>query len=384
MNSAALPPLLGLIEIPRTFTVTAVCAANACKLRMLAASDPRLDRLGSGPKASAGSLYHALIHEWALASDADPAQYFDSRAEAWDDELRQSPRTAHQAPLRSTMSGVDWITFKRKALAAMIRARNPATPVIPRSPLARPAGSQREHLFESDTLRLRGKPDLIRFRGPANLEIRDFKSGLIWQEDGKLKASIALQMHAYGLLIAEREPGTTIKLVVDDGEAIEVPFDHETRTRARNRIDGLFLGLEAGRRVNAGELASPGSDCSMCAIRHLCPAYRAAAPLWWRALPQDLERIPEDTWGNITAVETGSFGVRVRLTDAAGRSVQIDSLSPRHGFEFDDIGRSVWFFGLTVRGHGRSPDGIRFQPHNFFEFPRDGRDRRAWALEVFA
>jgi len=403
MNAAPLPAPLGIIEIPRTFTVTAVCTATACKLRIVAASDLRLDRLGSGPKASMGSLYHALIYEWALSGDTDPVSFFDTLTAAWDEELRQNPRTAHQAPLRATMNAVDWISFRRKALAAMARARIPT--VATAAPAAgdsaavlaastgagggcsfagRSLSTQREKMFESETLRLRGKPDLVRRRSPKDIEIRDFKSGVIWQGDGRLKESIVLQMYAYGLLIDERERGAEIELVVDDGEGVAVPFDRENRVRVRNMFAGLLSGLEAGKRVNAEELASPGADCGTCAIRHLCPAYRAAAPLWWRTFPKASERIPHDTWGSITGVETSSSGVRIRLADAAGRSVQIDNLDARHGFGTDDVGRYVWFFGLTVRGYGRSPDGIRFQPHNFFELPRDGGDRRAWTVEVYS
>lgn len=381
MNTRRLPPAFSELTIPETFSVTSICAMESCRLRLVATSDPTVEKLIAGPKAAAGSFHHDVIQSWASSHLDDAEAFLEERLAAWDAASRANPRTAHLSPLRSTMSGFEWIGFRRRIIDAMMRARSGR---FPPTAARSTRHADREKVRSSPSLRIRGKPDLVCYPQQSRIQIRDFKTGLIWEENGALKQSILRQMSLYGLLLADEDPGAVIELVVDDGESTIVPFTREDARRTRIWLAELLSGMEVGRKVRALELSSPGAECRTCPVRHLCAAYRQTAPEWWKAfLPVGINA-PHDTWGVVTQVGRLGELVRMRILDDAGRAVQVDMLSPRHEFVAGDLGRAVSFFGLMTRGSGRSHNGRRYHPHNFYEMPRDGAERRAWTLEAFA
>ena len=118
--------------------------------------------------------------------------------------------------------------------------------------------------------------------GPRTLEVRDFKTGATLDERGEIKEGIALQLQAYGLLLLESQPGADVRLVVDDGEEREVPFDFDARRKATDEVMRITGSMPPAGPASAEELTRPGSSCLACSIRHVCPAYRATAPAWWK------------------------------------------------------------------------------------------------------
>lgn len=239
--------------------------------------------------------------------------------------------------------------------------------------------------LESRNLRLRGRADRIRRLGPRILEVRDFKTGATLDERGEIKEGIALQLQAYGLLVLEAQPGADVRLVVDDGEEREVPFDVDARRKATDEVMRITRSMPPAGPASAEELPRPGTSCLGCSVRHVCPAYRANAPAWWKQYPSNIDRLSNDVWG--TALEVLGVGqerVDLVLRDDAGRRVRIDGLSDRHGLTPSVAGKRIWFFGLEATGATRGFDGARFHPRTFHELPRDRMERQAWALQVFS
>jgi hypothetical protein len=229
---------------------------------------------------------------------------------------------------------------------------------------------------------LRGSADSVRWLGSGRYEIRDFKTGVTLDEYGQIKGGIVLQLHAYGLLLLECLPGAEVRLVVDDGQEREVPFDLEERQRAKETIISMTASMPKAGSVAVDDLARPGIGCVTCSIRHVCSAYRATAPIWWKHYPTGVDRLPNDVWG--TALEvTGEGDVDVILRDDAGRRIRVDGVAARHQISSSLVERQIWLFGLEATGATRGFDGSRFHPRAFHELPRDRMERRAWALHVF-
>jgi PD-(D/E)XK nuclease superfamily len=237
--------------------------------------------------------------------------------------------------------------------------------------------------MESVRLRLRGRADRVQRIGPHLFEVRDFKTGATLEENGDIKEEIVLQLRAYGLMLLEQHPRAEVRLVVDDGCEREVSFDTRARRDAESKISALAKSMPASSVVSAMSLASPGRSCWSCPVRHICPAYQAAAPSWWRQYPEGIERISSDTWGEVLAVNITDT-VDVVMRDHAGRRVRIARIDPRHGIDGQHVGDRLWLFGLDATGATRGFDGKRFHPRSFHELPRDRVERRAWVLQVFS
>ncbi len=379
-----IPPQITEVTVPECFSPSALGSSGECRLRLVIASLPRTggpERLVSGPEAAVGTLLHRVLERAGRGTNASPEEIFREEYDRAVGDLRRDPRRAHFAELASTRSLAEWARVKAWVLARAARETGPRTSSGRRGSVEeRVEGA--EVALESRTLRLRGKADRIRQLGPRLFEVRDFKTGATLDEQGQIKDHIALQLQAYGLLLLERRQGVEVRLVVDDGEDREVAFEADARVAAKGALRRITGTMPPPGPALAEELASPGQRCWGCSARHVCPAYRARAPLWWKEFPRGVERLPNDVWGTVLEV-LGADRVDVVLRDDAGRRVRIDGLDARHGIASSFVGRRLWLFGLEATGATRGFDGARFHPRSFHELPRDRMERRAWALEIF-
>jgi RecB family exonuclease len=374
------------VTVPDCFSPSALWSSGECRLKLIVASLRHAEwneRLASGPEAAVGTLLHRVLERAGREDGASPDDIFHEEYERAVDEMRRDPRRAHFAELASTKSLAEWTRVKAWVLARAGHvvetgrfrgSRAPATQRIvgPEVPL------------ESLTLRLRGKADRIRRLGQRTFEVRDFKTGATLDEHGEIKEGIALQLRAYGLLLLERQPGAEVRLMVDDGEEREVPFDVDARGRATDEVMRITSSMPPAGPASAEELPRPGTSCFGCSVRHVCPAYRANAPVWWKQYPSSIDRLSNDVWGTALEVLRQDRGtVDLVLRDDAGRRVRIDGLDDRHGLTSSAAGERIWLFGLEATGATRGFDGARFHPRAFHELPRDRMERRAWALQVF-
>jgi RecB family exonuclease len=379
-----LPPFIVEVTVPDCFSPSALGSSGDCKLKLVIASLARREwreRLASGPEAAVGTLLHRVLERAGQGTTNSPEEIFREEYERATDEIRRDPHRAHFAELAATKSLAEWTRVKAWVLARAARENATSTSRGPRAGGARPALGTEVGL-ESRALRLRGKADRIRQLGPRMFEVRDFKTGTTLDERGEIKQEIAMQLQAYGLLLLERQRGAEVRLVVDDGEEREVPFDLDARRAAKEVLTGITGSMPPAGLASARELTSPGPSCWGCPIRHVCPAYRANAPGWWKQYPSNVDRLSNDVWGAALEV-LGEGRVDLVLRDDAGRRVRIDGLDDRHGIAPSLVGKRIWFFGLEATGATRGFDGARFHPRSFHELPRDRLERRAWALHVF-
>jgi RecB family exonuclease len=370
--------------VPDCFSASALGSAAECPLKLVISSVRSSDwreRLISGPESAVGTLFHRVLERTNQEDRASPERIFQEEYERTVRELRRDPRRAHFAELASTKSLVEWSRVKAWVLA---RAAQAGTATVSRwrssDPARSPTGT--EVWLESRKLRLRGRADKIRRLGPSLFELRDFKTGVTLDEQGQVKKEIALQLQAYGLMLLESRPSADVQLVVDDGEERYIPFDFDSRRAATDEIVRMTAPMPPAGRASAAELARPGRSCFACPVRHVCTAYLAIAPSWWRQYPSSINRLPNDSWGSAVEV-VGQGQVDIVLRDAAERRVRIDGLADRHGITSSVVGKQVWLFDLQATGATRGFDGGRFHPRSFHELPRDRMERRAWATQAF-
>lgn len=379
-----LPPPMAEVTVPDCFSPSALGSSGGCRLKLAIMSLPRsgwTERLATGPDAVVGALLHRVLERAARNAGSSPDEIFREEYERAVNEVQQDPRRVHFAELASMWSMAEWNRVKSWVLARASRERPPTG--------TRGAPSRGERTLigpeiglKSTTLRLRGKADRIRQPSPGVFEVRDFKTGATLDEHGDVKAEMVLQLRAYGLMVLERSPGATVRLVVDDGEEREVPFDVEAQRDTEAALRQIVDAMPAPGSARAEALAVPGKACWGCSIRHVCPGYRAIAPEWWKEYPAGIERLSNDTWGTVLEI----FGERqpdVVLRDEAGRRVRVDGVGSRHSITNALVGKRIWFFGLEATGATRGFDGARYHPRCFHEHPRDSLERRACTLHAF-
>lgn len=381
-----LPAALENISVPSLFSPSSLGAAKGCGLRLAASSLSRTEvssQLPAGPEASVGQLVHRVLERAAKGSESSAEELFDDEYRRVAVAIASDPRRAHLADLSSTKTPAQWANLRAWVLSRVSSTRRKGVKVSVNS-MRRDRGGVEgaERSFESTTLRLRGRADLVRRVDPDLVEVRDYKSGGVLDGDGEVKREVALQLQAYGLLVLEREPRVTVRLIIDDGTDREVEFGPEARAEAAEAIAAITTTMPLPGVVPVATLARPGDACWGCPVRHVCSSYRAQAPEWWTRYPPELSSAPLDVWGQVLEHRTGESQIVV-LRDAASRRVRITGIDGRHGLS-DATGEHLWFFGLEATGASRGFDGTRFHPRSFHERPRDALERRAWATVIYS
>jgi len=381
-----LPAELENMSVPSMFSPSSLGAAKGCGLRLAASSLARtelLNRLPAGPEASVGQLVHRVLERAVKDSEGSAEELFDDEYGRVVAAIASDTRRAHLTDLSSTKAPAQWANLRAWVLSRVSAARHRVvTSRIGSKRRDRGGVEGAERSFESTTLRLRGRADLVRRIDQDVFEVRDYKSGGVLDGDGEVKREIALQLQAYGLLVLEREPRATVRLIVDDGTDREVEFGPEAQAEAAEAIMAITTIMPLPAIVPVATLARPGDACWGCPIRHICSAYRGQAPEWWTRYPPELSSAPLDVWGQVLEHRAGEGQVIV-LRDGANRRVRVTGVDSRHGLS-DSVGKQLWFFGLEATGASRGFDGTRFHPRSFHEQPRDALERRAWTTVVYA
>ena len=377
-----LPSSLTAVEIPPFFSPSVLGTWGGCRLKLIAMSRGlrSIDRLNASPELSIGTFAHRVIERFANeGNDLSPAQIFDDEYIHLRERLLNDPLRSHFADLATTKTVAEWAVLRGWILSRCERQPRPAAQF---RGARGPRSTGTELSLQSARLRLRGSADRVRRMSANEFEIRDFKSGSIFADDGAIKLEIKLQLQAYGLMVVERHPRAVVRLLVDDGHEHEVEFNAAAREEARRTIMSITNTVPQAGLVETSELTSPGPGCWGCSVRHVCNAYRTAAPGWWNEYPVDLPTISRDTWGTVSEIRAGPT-VDAVVRDAAGRRVRIDRLDTRHGIAHVDIGQKLWMFDLESTVVSRDFSGNRFHPRGFHELPRDRRERRAWRLQIY-
>jgi RecB family exonuclease len=328
-----------------------------------------------------------VLERWSQDPEAvNPGSIFDAEYLSLSEKLARDPDRQHFADLVQTFGLTEWSRLRAWAIRrceAVPQRSSKAADSKPEAEKAAGLTLGAEVLLISRTLRLRGRADRISRVGRNAFEIRDYKTGSVLDEAGRVKEEVALQLRAYGLMILEHHPTASVRLIVDDGLDHEVEFDEAARIAALKAIEDIVARMPAAGILQIDRTARPGAGCFGCRVRHICPPYRAAAPRWWAEYPAEINRIPNDTWGSVVEIVHTSNTVQVMLMDEAGRRVRIDGLERRHGLTDGLIPERVLFFELEASGPARDFNGRKFHPRSFHEIARDRRERRAWNTQSF-
>jgi hypothetical protein len=242
-----------------------------------------------------------------------------------------------------------------------------------------PDGSWTEVPMEAPALRLRGRADVVQRRG-GDVVIRDLKTGRVLSEDGRVIAHIERQMRLYGAMAHIVWPDSRVSLVVDHGIEHEVGFSAEQERDVIAWLVEVLDRLPGGRDVDTEPLAKVGAACEGCAHRHICPAYRCAAPVNWRGASP--VRMPLDTWGEVLTIAARQDAlVDLTIRDSAGRTVKVFGLA---AFRVCEVGPGdrIWLFGLRTTDKRGGPD-LWQHPHNFLEVADVDPFARAWTVQSF-
>jgi RecB family exonuclease len=379
-----LPEALATVTVPRFFTPTALSLANDCHLRLVLQSAPRgLASLPAGPPAALGTLTHRFLALCA-ASPESAATIFNRAYNDVKAALAADSATAHYTDLSKVLGAPAWSRFR----FALIDQRGES----PRAGHARllesgtRASTSRfgnERTLTSVDLRLKGRADRISRLPDGTIEVRDHKTGEIFDTSGALDASVQDQLRCYGLMLLESDSTSTIRLVVDDGDDHEIPFTTTDRRKLKRRLTELGQELPAGSQMIAANLASPGKACLSCPFRHRCRAYLDTEPRMWAASKHPA--IPRDTWGKVIghSVDANStFGIVLR--DAAGRSIRVDRLDTARWSMPPDIGTYLWAFNLESPISRSRARAANLHPAVFHECPADSTQNRAWSLQLYS
>ncbi|MBI4910999.1 MAG: PD-(D/E)XK nuclease family protein [Acidobacteria bacterium] len=355
----------------------------------------------SGPRAEFGRLAHTLTElavSGRLGSNCipgDAAEAFDHLLAKTALLLSRSEDTRRYADLRVAFTKWEW--EKRRYLAVTA-----AEEAVKRRPLADRANSARhrpapltlarflerklqtaaEVPFESSTLRIRGRLDLVDRETLRDVRISDLKSGRVADSDGGLNEETALQLRLYGLAALELAPDRRVSLRVlsRDGESFASFGDAEIQATSQ-WLGVITSRLPAGMHVEAEDIAVIGRQCKGCELRPVCPAYRNAVSALWKS-PANPWELPLDTAGTVLAREKRySKYVTLKIADLAGRTVKI------HQMYSETVCTSappqtLWFFDLASIEARMHKTGWR-HPQNFHEVAMTPHEITAWTLRVF-
>jgi hypothetical protein len=313
-----------------------------------------------------------------------------------DAQLERSEATRAYVPLRQTIGRLEWdgrVHHLRRWVERM-------GAVAPSSDSPRPvsvslvassevvAGNDpiledgEEALIVAPQVGVRGRVDCLRVPTRGPIEIVDFKSGELTDEEGGLKADATLQVRLYALAVEELTGGRPMKLELAGSQRFSVAWGARQREETARFVGSLFSETPRGGLANAADIARPGVHCRLCRVRPVCGTYLEAAPRLWTGTTGI--RMPLDVWGRIEEQKAEGVGLKAWLRDPSDRLVVISGVDPRRGLQDLAPGARVYFFNLEATEDPRAK-GRRSHPRNFHELPSDGgrRRRRAAELQVF-
>lgn len=395
-----LPAVLQTVEIPSVLNVTRLASSGDCKLKIVLPQSAFPD-WPSSPQAAFGRVVHSLM-DLAARGHIAPTERDQHRiASLLDELLRQEEARLAAAPVRSPYTEIraaftaqQWMTKRHLAITRtmqVLASRPTATPESEDSrghgisltrALRRTNFAASELQLESVNLRLRARLDFLQVLPSGVVEVTDFKSGNVVDEEGEIEGVTALQLRLYGLLLLELSPDARLELkVVSGAGTTAVSFSPEDVDNTRTWLAERLSALPGGEHVEATGLAVVGAQCRGCTARLVCPAYRGAVPELWKR-PDVTAELPIDTAGTVLEIENDSEQTTLRLQDLAGRVVKVHRLSrPRYSpthFARDSV---FWFFNLG--SNEARLRGVWRHPRNFHDLPGSSLERRAWTLQVY-
>ena len=208
----------------------------------------------------------------------------------------------------------------------------------------------------------------------GGLESVDYKSGNVLDREGVLPPVVD-QLHLYALM-SESLTERPIRLSVQGRQRIPIEWGESERAAIASRLSSLSDGYPVGELLDANTVARPGSNCVGCRLRPQCGSYLHAVPSWWPNTGEHPRPLPLDSWGTVRRRSPDPLGATLHIEDAAGRTVLISGIDPRHGVETADAGDEVYGFTLAA-GEDQLMHGRWLHPRAFHERSPSARWRSA-------
>lgn len=214
-----------------------------------------------------------------------------------------------------------------------------------------------EQRWTSSELRLRGRPDESVLAEDGAVEVTDYKTGVVIDEQGRLARAVETQVQLY-LLMAEVLTGRHVRGRVVSDRVTPVSWGDTERDALRARLAESRGTFPAGALLRSADVARAGPHCVGCNLRPRCPTYLESAPKWWSERAENPRPLPFDTWGVVTGYEQHEqAGGVLHIRDAGERSVVVRGLSSRHGLVAGVVDQQMFLFSLQptedLNHHGR-------------------------------
>jgi hypothetical protein len=393
-----LPAPLEIVPTPTYLHTSRVAAIERCLWRAVLGSLPNAPALIGHPAAELGKVAHVLMERAARGqierteqAEIDVRREFERVLRDTKQRLASDPSTRSWADLSRVWEPLSWRRKLRRIIDAAVAVLSAeASGVSAES--GRGTGrltydnlSNRGHWNEIPIAvaeyRLDGRMDVVK-KTAGQVTIRDLKSGRVEDRDGQILPHLERQMHLYGAMVSLWSPDTEVQLIIDDGSIRTIPYDDLIEAETLAFIRQITRKLPApGAEACAADFAQTGPDCAWCVHRHVCSAYRADAPIWWKGpVPHPIQR---DIWGVVQDVSHGPADtLNVQIRDGAGRIVRIFGVDEHH-VGGASVGDEIWFFGLEAQDRGSHTYTGHCHPRNFWEIhPGDPR-ARAWTAQIF-
>jgi len=391
------------VDIPTHLNVTQLASSGDCSLKAIVSSSAYPDWPPS-PEAEFGSVVHSLMDLAArgeisvVNSDARAVdQALDQLLRDAQVRLSSNPATRDFADLHLAFSPREWQKRRSLAIARTMELLTHQTvgrvsdgttgsKQVPFAGCLNITGfTASEVTLESKVLRIRARIDFVSVSTDGVVEITDFKSGNVLDDEGEVDEVTSLQLRLYGLAILELVPQARIQLtVVSRGGTAPVAFSDADIQSTREWLDQKASQLPEGSSIEAEQVAVVGTQCWGCKARVVCPNYRSSIADLWKKADSSMA-LPFDIAGHI--VEDTSNGnnnsTTLRIADLAGRIVKVHRLSQRSWPQTDfERERVFWFFNLAA-SESSMQHGRWRHPRNFHELPESTLERRAWMLRVY-
>jgi hypothetical protein len=399
---ANLPPQLQTVKIPTLLSATRLASSGDCILKAIVPATA-CPTWPPSPEAEFGRVAHSLMDlavkgkiEFGGGNIRAVQTALDELLDDARVRLASTPDTHEYADLRTAFTQREWGRRTSLAIARTLELLNSGLHtaanrepnqegkrILLRRALHVNGFAASEVTLESRTLRLQGRLDFLRVLPETIIEISDFKSGNVLNEEGDVDDVTALQLRLYGLGILDLAPEARLELkVVSRGRTSPVSFSTQDIKQTREWLAERTLSLGDKEWIGANELAVLGPQCRGCKARAICPKYRSSAAALWKSSDLTMQ-LPLDIAGRILEVEPCSAReTTLKLTDLAGRIVKIHRLSSKIKSTAFDTKSLFWFFNLAT-SERTMQNGKWRHPRNFHELPASTLERRAWTLKTY-
>jgi CRISPR/Cas system-associated exonuclease Cas4 (RecB family) len=186
------------------------------------------------------------------------------------------------------------------------------------------------------------------------IEIIDYKTGEIYEEDGRIKQAYNIQLKLYAVMYQKKYNESVSKLMLRtiDGQSVMIDF-------SQDELEDLYLKVQEEikmlKQKDINKLIKCDlSICSNCSVRHLCASYwqneiADSDTLGKLKVVNDNNLVHIEQNGKINTVTLPAYSNK-QLTDIVGSNIRIVSLSkPRDSVKGKVYDAKLWSRVFVVK-----------------------------------